>query len=404
MLFVLVKNELIKLLKKAKTWIVFVLFVLLVGLTIFSSYKNDKYTRAWQTPENQLNNATSQLEYTNKEIANNGENPEYLRILENDKVNLEERIKALEEVIESGVDEDLWKIQLDENIKSMKEIINQYEEYEDEWSQRYKLQYQQDLELYEYLKENNIKPLEGWEYDAYGYMKLLFEFLGMAILVSGIAVFMSDIVSGECTPPTLKFLLIQPVNRGKVLLSKFIAVTLTVLGMILGVELLGFIFVNLTSSTLSTRYPVMIGTLYESKINSDGIAEILKVTGSGYMGTNGELFIKAILLQALFLVTTCTVVFLISTLIKSSMITMSISVMVTVFLTIGTFTISMLKKFAHLLFLSYANTFSIITGDIIYMFGNTKVTLTTGVIVMVITTVLAYTIAHINFIKKDILI
>ena len=74
------------------------------------------------------------------------------------------------------------------------------------------------------------------------------QFLGMAILVAGIAVFMSDIVSGECTPATLKFLLIQPVTRGKVLLSKFIAVTITVLTMILGAELVGFLFVNLTSN------------------------------------------------------------------------------------------------------------------------------------------------------------
>lgn len=404
MLFILVKNELIKLLRRGKTWIVFALFVALVGLTIFSSYKMDQNERAWRTPENQLSSAKNQLEYTNEEIANNAKNPEYIEMLQNDKVNLEERIKILEETIKTGADENLWKTQLDQSIASTKDMIAEYERYDEEWSANAKLQAEQDLEMYEYLKENNIKPLEGWEYDAYGYIKMLFQFLGMAILVSGIAVFMSDIVSGECTPPTLKFLLIQPVTRGKVLLSKFIAVTLTVLSMILGAELLGFTFVNLTSNILSTRYPVMIGTLYESKIGSDGFAEIVKVAGSGHMGTNGELLFKAMLLQALFIITTCAVVFLISTLIKSSMITMSISVMVTVFLTIGSFTISILKKVAHLIFLNYANTFDILTGGVVFNFGNANMSVTYGIIVMIITTIAAYTIAHINFNKKDILI
>lgn len=404
MLFILVKNELIKLLKRAKTWIVFALFIALVGLTIFSSYKIDKDMRVWQTPENQLSSAKSQLEYTNEEIANNAKNPEYIEMLQNDKGNLEERIKVLEETIKTGTDENLWKTQLDQSIASTKDMIAEYERYDEEWSTNAKLQAEQDLEMYEYLKENNIKPLEGWEYDSYGYIKMLFQFLGMAILVSGIAVFMSDIVSGECTPPTLKFLLIQPVTRGKVLLSKFIAVTLTVLSMILGAELLGFAFVNLTSNILATKYPVIIGTLYESKIGSDGFAEIVKVAGTGHMGTNGELLFKAMLLQALFIITTCAVVFLISTLIKSSMITMSISVMVTVFLTIGSFTISILKKVAHLIFLNYANTFDMLTGGVVFNFGNTNMSVTYGIIVMIITTIAAYTIAHINFNKKDILI
>ena len=58
----------------------------------------------------------------------------------------------------------------------------------------------------------------------YNYMTSLMQFLGMALLLcEGIAVLMSDIVSGECTPATLKFLLVQPVTGGKVLLSKFIS-------------------------------------------------------------------------------------------------------------------------------------------------------------------------------------
>lgn len=407
MLFTLIKNELIKLLKKGKTWIVFALFALFIGITIFGQYSQDKNMRMWQSPEKQLEMAKENLDYYNNELElnkNSDANPDYIASLEESIEYSKEQIKSYEDIIKNGVNEDEWKKQLDEEIKYAKEDIARYEKYDDEWSKQYIVQAQERLEEFTYLKENNIQPLYGWEYDAYNYMSSLMQFLGMAILVAGIAVFMSDIVSGECTPATLKFLLIQPVTRGKVLLSKFIAVTITVLSMILGGELLGFLFVNLTSNSNSSSYPVSIGTLYEKIINPDGSAMLSKVIGSGHMGTNLELFIKSMLFQGLFIITACAVIFMISTLIKSSMITMAISVVVTVFLTIGSYNLSALRKIAHLVFLNFGDSISVFTGSSAMMMQNPNITVTNGIIVMIITSIVAYAIAHINFSKKDILI
>lgn len=407
MLFTLIKNELIKLLKKGKTWIVFALFALFIGITIFGQYSGDKNMRMWQSPEKQLEMAKENLDYYNNELElnkNSDANPDYIASLEESIEYSKEQIKSYEDIIKNGVNEDEWKKQLDEEIKYAKEDIARYEKYDDEWSKQYIVQAQERLEEFTYLKENNIEPLYGWEYDAYNYMSSLMQFLGMAILVAGIAVFMSDIVSGECTPATLKFLLIQPVTRGKVLLSKFIAVTITVLSMILGGELLGFLFVNLTSNSNSSSYPVSIGTLYEKIINPDGSAMLSKVIGSGHMGTNLELFIKSMLFQGLFIITACAVIFMISTLIKSSMITMAISVVVTVFLTIGSYNLSALRKIAHLVFLNFGDSISVFTGSSAMMLQNPNITATNGIIVMIITSIIAYAIAHINFSKKDILI
>lgn len=407
MLFTLIKNELIKLLKKGKTWIVFALFALFIGITIFGQYSGDKNMRMWQSPEKQLEMAKENLDYYNNELElnkNSDANPDYIASLEESIEYSKEQIKSYEDIIKNGGNEDEWKKQLDEEIKYAKEDIARYEKYDDEWSKQYIVQAQERLEKFTYLKENNIQPLYGWEYDAYNYMSSLMQFLGMAILVAGIAVFMSDIVSGECTPATLKFLLIQPVTRGKVLLSKFIAVTITVLSMILGGELLGFLFVNLTSNSNSSSYPVSIGTLYEKIINPDGSAMLSKVIGSGHMGTNLELFIKSMLFQGLFIITACAVIFMISTLIKSSMITMAISVVVTVFLTIGSYNLSALRKIAHLVFLNFGDSISVFTGSSAMMLQNPNITATNGIIVMIITSIIAYAIAHINFSKKDILI
>lgn len=407
MLLTLIKNELIKLLKKGKTWIVFVLFALFIGITIFGQYSSDKNMRMWQSPEKQLEMAKENLDYYKEELElnkNSDVNPEYIASLEESIEYSKDQIKSYEDIIKNGVNEDEWKKQLDEEIEYAKESIIRYEKYDDEWSKQYAMESKERLEQLTYLRDNNIKPLYGWEYDAYNYMSSLMQFLGMAILVAGIAVFMSDIVSGECTPATLKFLLIQPVTRGKVLLSKFIAVTITVLTMILGAEIVGFLFVNITSGVNNSAYPVSIGTVYEKIINADGTTILSKVVGSGHMGTNLELFTKAMLFQALFIITACAVIFMISTLIKSSMITMAISVVVTVFLTIGSYNLSALRKMAHLVFLNFGDSISVFTGSSAMMMQNPNMTVTNGVIVMIVTTLVAYLIAHINFSKKDILI
>lgn len=407
MLLALIKNEFIKLLKKAKTWIVFALFVVFIGITILGQYIQDKDIRMWQSPEKQLEMAEQNLAYYQNELKLNKDsdaNPEYITSLEESIEYFKEQIRTYEDMIKNGVDEDQWKKQLDEEIKYALEDVERYEQYNDEWSKQYYLEAKERLEEFTYLKENNIKPLYGWEYDGYNYMNSLMKFLGMAILVAGIAVFMSDIVSGECTPATLKFLLIQPVTRGKVLLSKFIAVTITVLSMILGTELLGFLFVNFTSNSSTSSYPVKIGILYEKVINADGAKVLSRIPGSGHIGTNLELFAKAILLQGLFIITACAVIFMISTLIKSSMITMAVSVVVTVFLTIGSYNLSALQDIAHLIFLNFGDTISVYTGNSAMMLKNSSMTATNGVIVMIVTSIVAYLIAHINFHKKDILI
>lgn len=408
MLFILIKNELIKLMKKSKTWIVFGLFAAVIGITMFAQYNQDKNFREWNTPQKKLEVAKEELEYTNSELQNidnnTNQNPEYIQYLEDRRIQLQEEIKIYENQIKNGIDEDLWKLQLEQSIKDSEYNIEEYKNYDDEWSKRFLLEEQENLEMLKYLKENNIKPLEGWEYEAYNYMKKLIEFLGMAILLCGIAVFMSDIVSGECTPATLKFLLIQPVSRGKVLLSKFIAVTLTVLTMIIGGELIGFSIINLTSNLSANNYPVTIGTMFNKVINSDGSIELVKVASSGYMATNSELFIKALLFQVLFIIAACAFIFMISTLIKSSMITMAVSVVVTVFLSILSINFESLKKYAHLFFVNYGDAIKILTGNSAIMYNNANMNLITGIVVLISTAIIAYIIAYFNFKNKDILI
>lgn len=199
MLFTLIKNELIKLMKKSKTWIVFALFATFILITIFVQYRGDKNMRIWNSPERQLKMAQDNLKYYNEELESNKDtdvNPEYISYLQDAIENSREQIKNYEYIIKNGLDEEAWKIKLDQMIEYSKQNIENYKNYDDEWSKRYLMQEQDNLEIYNYLRDNNIEPLYGWEYEAYNYMTSLMQFLGAGLLVCGIAVFMSDIVSG----------------------------------------------------------------------------------------------------------------------------------------------------------------------------------------------------------------
>ncbi|MGL5085184.1 MAG: ABC transporter permease subunit, partial [Clostridium sp.] len=253
MLFVLIRNEFRKLIRKPKTWIVFALFAVFVGISIFGQYKSDQNMKYYSSPEYQLENAKSNLSHFKGEIdrinamaeEKKATYAEQLKSYEEEKVRAEQSIKTYEEAIKKGIDNEGWKLELQNQINGSKENIKRLEEQGvDEHNQGWYLQEKQTLEYNTYLMDNNIKPLYGFEFEAYAYMKNLMMILGMGILVAGIAVFMSDIVSGECTPATLKFLLVQPVKRGTVLLSKFISVVVMVLAMILGLQLTGFGIVN----------------------------------------------------------------------------------------------------------------------------------------------------------------
>ncbi|WP_235829571.1 ABC transporter permease [Clostridium nigeriense] len=404
----LIKNEFIKIFKRSKTWIVFVLFIAFIGITIFGTWMNDKHMREWMSPEYQIKQAEDQLVYIRNDIkkAENDGDANWLNSSKEIEQSLLKQIEDNKEIIKNGISEDAWKKELDERIENLETTIKDYEETGiNEWNKRWYSQSKQDLEDYKYLKANNIKPLDGWEYNSLTFFKNLNAFLGLGLLIAGIAVFMSDIVSGECTPATLKFLLVQPMKRWKILFSKYIVSVVTVLLMIIIPQLVGMAIVNTTSNTKVSDYPIRIEQKYEKSFDQNSQQVVLEqIPNTSKMVSNTEFTIKSIAYQAIFIITACSVIFMFSTIFKSSMISMAISVILTIFLTIGTQAIGTIREYSHLLFTTYADASSVINSNLPLMYGNPSLTAMNGLICMAITSILAYIIAHINFTKKDILI
>ena len=404
----LIKNEFIKIFKRSKTWIVFGLFIAFIAITAFGTWMNDKNMREWISPEYQIKQAEEQLVYIRNDIkkAEADGNENWIQNSKEIEANLLEQIEDNKEILKNGVSEDAWKKELDETIADIENIIKDYEENGiNEWNITWYSQAKQDLEDYKYLKDNNIKPIQEWEYNGFSFLKNVCNFFGFGLLIAGIAVFMSDMVSGECTPATLKFLLVQPVKRGKILFSKFIVSILTVLSLIIIPQLAGMAIVNATSNIQASDYPVRIEQKYEKSFDQNSQEIIMKqIPDTSKIVTNTEFSLRSIGFEALFIITACSVVFMISTIFKSSMISMAVSVILTIFLTIGAQAINTIKEYSHLLFTTYADASSVINSNLPLMYQNPKLTIVNGIICMIITSILAYIIAHINFTKKDILI
>lgn len=406
MVFTLVKNELIKIFSRTKTWIVAGLFLILISGLAFINYKEAKNSEYYFSPQGQIESLNQQKEYNSQrleDLKDSSESWAKEEVISLTKYNedLDKSISEQQKLLDTN-SEDLWKVRLNNEREDYKRILS-----EGNLSASSKEYYEEKIEEIDTALEKNKKPIESWEFDGFNFAGGLISILGMVILVAGISVFMSDIVSGESTPPTLKFLLVQPITRGKVILSKFIAVVITVVSLIGGLELVVFGVVGAIGGFGGAKSPMKIGTKYAwdyNNLNPDGTPTLSQVSGSGFMSTQGEAVLQSFALQILFIIACCAFVFLISAIFKSSMTTMALSVVISVASTMICAASSTMRKSAHLLFFNYGDTRSIITGDIVNMYGNPNFSLGLGIGLMCSVIIVSYVLAHAIFSKKDILI
>ncbi|MFA6941328.1 MAG: ABC transporter permease, partial [Clostridiaceae bacterium] len=107
--------------------------------------------------------------------------------------------------------------------------------------------------------------------------------------------------------------------------------------------------------------------------------------------------------QVLFMVAVVSFVFMVSTVVKSSMVAMAVSTIVIITLSIVE-SIPGTSKFAPYFFTLYGDGSNLLNGQLASGLQIPKLTPTFGITVLIVWTVVSYLIAHIVFVKKDILI
>jgi ABC-2 type transport system permease protein len=403
----LIKNEIIKLLARRKTLVVLIAFVLFAGIMAFGLYQNEKQAEKWQSKEYRIQRMEESIQHTKDRKENL---PEYVKNnpteIENFKKQMDEQIARMEEELKKLKEEQDkpidWREDLRNQITSIEKQLQSNTLPETERSN-----IELRLTQLKYLQEHDINPADNNELNAINFTLLLTKILGFIFLVIGLAIFGSDMVSGECTPPTLKFLLTQPVSRGKVLLSKFIALSTVGTALILLVEVLFFIGVGLIFGFGDLNYPTIVGTMFQydmSALVQGGSRPLIAVAGSSYLIPVWSYLLRTAGLQAIFIVATTAFIFMLSALFKSSMVSMASSTVILITIIILLQSIGSLRKYAQYIFTSYGDVGELITGGMARTLNNPNVTIGYSILVLAAWTVISYGISHLVFTKKDILI
>ncbi|GAA0785273.1 ABC transporter permease subunit [Hathewaya limosa] len=405
-MLVLIKNEITKLLGKPKTWVIFIGFILLLGCFTFSEYKGEKNGINNEKPQFKLEQLQENLRASKESCES--EKKQYPKEVKSIEARYNEEITSLNEQIEILRQEIRTNKNVDWKEKKEIELKSLQTEYESRKKEHDKCleELRGEIQLNKYYLKNNVKPTPAYMLNGFNFLKRVIEVLGVTFLTFGIIIFSSDMVSGEYTPATMKFLLIQPISRGKVLLSKFIALIITAVTMILSGEFLFFLGIGLTKGFGNPNEPVIYGIKYmfDKTINLQGAHDIIPVINSSRLMPIWKIAMLLILLQVLYIIICCSFAFMFSTIVKSSMVSMAASIISIIGIQFLGSGISFFNKFMPYCFLSYSDAGGIVSGNLIHQLGDPSVGVGKAVTVLVIWGVICYAIAHITFKKKDILI
>lgn len=399
MLFTLIGNEFRKIFKRSKTYVVSILFIAFAALLFIGSSNQEKRLEKQKNPEVKLAQMKDNLAQLDENIKSTTDDVIKMG-LTTQKTVVQGDIDKLNKRIAEGTTDTLWRDDLKERIDGLQSTIDNKDV-----PVREKLEAKQELAQAQYYLAHNISN-DGNSVNSVNYMYLVFQALATVFLAVGISIFMSDVVSGEVTPTTLKFLLIQPISRGKVLFSKFVAIVLSSLGLILGIELVATLLVGVFKGKGATDLPYMVSTKFQVDTSTlvGGVHPLKIVEGTSEFISALQFDIRAFLLQGLFIIACASFVFLISTLAKSSMISMAISIAVTVIAQALTQIVPQLRGIANLLFVSYSDPTSWLTGNLAVQYNSANMGIEFGIGVLVVTTVVCYVISHLVFTKRDILV
>ncbi|MCR3758993.1 ABC transporter permease subunit [Clostridium felsineum] len=388
----LIKNEFIKL-RYRKKFIICTIVFALVCIGFCAVYVKMQKASTPDAAIQYYKDAKSSLQTKEKGIKDANLKQQY----EQQISQLDEQIKEYQQSKTEGSKD--WKKQIKNTIDSLKDQKNQAADITENTA---KESYNKQIVFYQYLLNHNIKPQDNNTLSTFQLLQSLLKLIGYILIPIIIAIFSADIVSGEYTPPTIKVLLSKPASRAKILAAKFFASAISCIAIILIIELLTFIVAGIAYGFDNPSYPILVGTKYMNsgiKLTQDSTG-LIPVLGSSYVIPLWQFLIEMFLFQILFIVACCAFFILLSVVLRSSVLSMTLSIMVVIALNIIS-QISALHIIMPFLFTNYGSPYDILTNTIPSTSGLTFTTALFGVIFLVIFTIICYGLANYSFRKKD---
>lgn len=390
----LIKNEFIKLHYRKKFIITIIIFALICGLFSFAYSK----IQSLSTPDaqiNLLNKSKTELQREKNEATDNTKKQQ----LEQSISEIDNQIDQLKTSKQTSTSKD-WKTTLKNNIDTLRDQKNSATDISPDNA---KENYNKQIVFYQYFIDHNLKPQANGSFSDFNFLQALFKLLGPLFIPIIIAILSADIVSGEYTPPTMKMLLTRPASRGKILVSKFVAILVSSIIIITVIELISYLVMGIIYGFDNPMYPVLVGTKYTSsaiKLTQDSTG-LIPVLGSSYVTTTLNFIIQMFLFQILYILACCSLFILFSAVLRSSSLSMTLSILITIVVNILS-SISYLAKASPFFFTTYGSISSILDSSIIAATGVSYITPLFSCLFLVIFAAICYTIASYVFQKKDI--
>jgi ABC-2 type transport system permease protein len=238
------------------------------------------------------------------------------------------------------------------------------------------------------LLDRGIEPInERFPTKGFNLMKSILNiFLGF----SGTILFtllIGDILATEFEKGTIKILFTQRIKRQKVMSAKLIIALFGSLLLIVVLGLIAFLIGSLISGTGSGEYPVLIHS---------GGNEIVFIDLFSFI-------LQSFILYAFVLLLVISILFLLSILSNSVILTASIAIILFSVSHLGITNYGYLKSIAHLLPFTYFDTFKIIDGSLAESLQNVNISMQTGLVVLSLSIILTLTVSAILIKRKDIL-
>ncbi|KHD35021.1 permease [Clostridium acetobutylicum] len=402
----LITNELQKIFKRRKVLVVSIVFIAIILFFSLVQYKESHKTPVETIVQNEkyISVYKEEMAYldadTQKRVKENiaqykNEIQEAYRAEDLDKLNWKDRIK--------------YQISDDEKKKKLPDIVSDDTKIEQVNAQILSKKYALKNSVPDAADDYNEKALDV-------FIKMV-SYVSLIILPVIICVIVLDVVSGECSPPTMKMLLTKPFSRGKILFSKFMAASIASIIAIVFSELISLIILGIVIGFGSINAPVSLGTKYQfnaDKVLAGNWHDVKAIIGSTYVEPQWKVMLEMFGLEILFILAFTSICILISVLVNSNTVSMTSGIIIAVIMSFIVLKIMAgdgssagdvpFRKIAPYLINTYSSPGFLLSGDMTSQIRNPDISVGLGVLVNVTTGAVCYIIAHIRFTRKDMLV
>ncbi|MDQ0150397.1 ABC transporter permease [Eubacterium multiforme] len=366
----LVKNELFKLIKNKKLMMLIIILSLLsFGLISLCFFQTSNYSL------NKDINTLNQLKEKDSHLKNDSK----------DKLPIEKRINQLESMINNHNNlknkNFNWKKSLQEQNKLLEtKKLNENKTEKGISNTR--------IEMNNVLINNNIKPTSKYSSNSYDFLTTFIYIMSTFFMFFIISITISDIISNEYSNNNIQTILLLPIQKCKIIFSKAFAAIILLVSTFLLFDLIVFIISGIIYSFGNYKTPIFVNPKFENSIilNQSYNQYISALPDTSTYISVGNLLIKAIIFQVLFII--CTVLFctLISLLTKNNIISLIITVLTPVIaLFINSFLAKTgVMKILSVFFVFLNNPIDIITNKYPILTGCTYINYNSSLFILII--------------------